>query len=111
MSDAAAKRHNDTLRWKNIWAGLLFALGIIIVLFLATACALIIDGTYLKGAISGFASLLSGGGFAWIWKRWEDARKDEREAFQDLMKTQKSVQEQKRIDGSRTAMLGKLNEK
>jgi hypothetical protein len=107
MTDAATKRHNSALRWKNLWAALVFLLGIAVVVFLALALALLVHGSFLEGAISGFGSLLSGGGFAWVRSRWEDAKKDEQETFHELNEAQKAIKMENRAVSSREALLGK----
>jgi len=110
MTEAAANRHHSALLWKNLWTTLLFVLGIAVVGFLTTSLILLVRGAYLESAASGFATLLSGGGFAWILERWRDAKKDEQDAFRDLEARQRAIKAAKQADSSRTPMVGRLNQ-
>ena len=109
LSDAAKNRHKNALFWRNLWTGLAFVLGIAVVSFISVMVVFLIRGSFTEGALSGFASLLGGGGFAWILGRRAEAARDEEEAFKALENSSKAKNRRDKEKQTRTAFLGRKN--
>jgi hypothetical protein len=81
---AAEAKHALTIRWLNIWSGLVFLAGCVLVLFVAVAIALILSGRMPAGAAAAVGALIAGGALPWVVERQREAHADEEEALKEV---------------------------
>src|SRR5438874_10850096 len=80
----AQDRHQNFLRWRNLWTILLFVFGSTVIVFLSLAIVLFITQSWLTGAISTIGTIANGAGVAWVVNRRMEAVKEEETAYHDV---------------------------
>jgi hypothetical protein len=70
-------RYRSLLRWREWWTILVFALGLAATAFLIMAIALFVGESWIPGAVSTLASILSGGAVRWLLARRREAVNEE----------------------------------
>ena len=103
----ARERHQNMLRWLNLWTILLFAFGTALIIFLILVIFLFIRATWLPGALSTIGTIVSGIIIQWIVKRRTVAKDEEEKAYQDVVE---QCQESQAADEVRNSnkILGKF---
>jgi hypothetical protein len=84
--DYARERHQNLVKWRNLWSILVFAFGSAVVLFLIAAVLFLIRSSFLPGALSTLGTIVGGVGIRWVVERRGDAVKEEEAAYQDVVK-------------------------
>lgn len=85
MCQYAMDRHHGILRWRNLWAGILFIAGTAFVLFIVVAIILLLVERLALGVSAGVATLADGVILAWAVKRQREAVADEGDAYREVL--------------------------
>lgn len=107
--DLADDRYRSLQRWRERWTLLIYILGVATTVFLIAAISLFINESWLPGALSTVASILSGAAVAWLLERRREAVAEEDQANQERKHDLKDEQDKQRSEQSRTALLGRKN--
>ena len=87
----ARQRHQNLLRWRNLWTILLFVFGAAIVVVLVLTIAFVTDGKYVETAASTLGTVASGVAIRWVVDRRNDAKLEEEEAWKEARELCKDV--------------------
>jgi len=82
----ARERHQNLVRWLNLWTILLFAFATALIIFLILVIFLYLRSTWLPVALSTVGTIVSGVIIQWIVKRRTVAKEEEEKAYQDVVK-------------------------
>jgi hypothetical protein len=80
----ARDRHQNLVRWRNLWTVLLFIFGTSVVIFLSISILFFLRSDWLPGAISTLGTIVNGAGVSFISKRRSDAVNEEEKAYRDV---------------------------
>lgn len=80
----ARERHQNLVKWRNLWTILLFAFGSAITIFLIGAILLFIRESWLPGALSTLGTIVSGVSTGWVVTRRKEAVEEEEAAYRDV---------------------------
>lgn len=80
----AIERHQNLLRWRNLWTILLFVFGTAVIIFLVIAIFFYLREAFLPGAISTLGTIVSGVSVKWVLDRRNDAKAEEEAGYQDV---------------------------
>jgi hypothetical protein len=81
----ARERHQNMVRWLNLWTILLFAFATALIIFSILAISLYIGATWLPGALSTLGTIVSGVSIQWVVKRRTVAKNEEEKAYKDVV--------------------------
>ena len=80
----ARERHQNLMRWRNLWTILQFIFGSAVVLFLVAAILFFIRQDWLPASLATLGTVVQGVGIKWISDRRSDAVKEEEDAYRDV---------------------------
>ena len=109
--DLTEERYRTLLRWRDRWTLLVYALGVATAAFLIAAIFLLVKESWLPGALSTVASIVTGAAGRWLLERRSEAVAEEQEAFERRTRDQKDQENQQERRQSRDALLGRMNTK
>lgn len=93
LCEYALQRHKNLARWRTLWTILVFAFGAAIVGFLIVAIVLFVRASWLPGALSTLATIVSSVGTTWVVQRRTDAVTEEEEAYADVAEKCRSTKQ------------------
>jgi hypothetical protein len=80
----AIERHQNLLRWRNLWTILLFAFGSSVIIFLCIAILFFLRTSWIAGAVSTLGTIASSIGINWVVSRRTDAKEEEEAGYADV---------------------------
>ncbi len=89
----ANKRHQLAAQWLHRWNALIFFIGSAATIFLIVSILLFITESWIPGAITTLATMLSGGAVGWLLARRQDASAAEAKAFKECREAEKAEEE------------------
>lgn len=86
VCELAKERHRKAAQWLGLWTALIFSLGILLAVFVATALwsAFDLPERKVAGLIGLAATLAQGAVLSWFVKRRREIRSEEKEAFAEV---------------------------
>jgi hypothetical protein len=81
----ARNRHQNAVRWLNLWNGLLFVFGSAIILVLVCVIVFFLRQSWVSGAVSTLATIVDGVALRWVVTRRTDAKQEEKDAYDDVV--------------------------
>ncbi|MDX1416746.1 MAG: hypothetical protein R3293_21270 [Candidatus Promineifilaceae bacterium] len=84
VCEVAIMRHQNLIRWKNLWSILLYIVGILIVFFFALAIYFFFQQSLPAGAVAFLTGLVQSGGGLWIRERRGETALEEKVAYDAL---------------------------
>jgi hypothetical protein len=102
-------RYQLLLRWRDRWTLLIYALGVATTAFLVTAILFFLNESWMPGALSTVASLLTGAAAKWLLDRRQQAVSEEERAYQELRHDLKAEQNSQKGQQSRSVLVGRKN--
>jgi len=90
----ARNRHHNTVMWLNLWTGLVFFFGSVLVLVLVVVIVFFLRSSWVPGAISTLATIVDGVAIKWVYSRRQESLQEEKDAFGEVTKACTAPQEQ-----------------
>ena len=82
--DFAKLNYFNALRFRYLWSILVYAFGVVVILFLTASVILFVASAWLPGALATFGTIVSSGGVTWVVNQKLTAVKEEGDAFRRL---------------------------
>jgi len=84
----ARNRNHNTVLWLNLWTGLLFVFGGVIVLTLSIIVFTLLrpQPSWVAGSIATLATIVDGVAIKWVYSRRQEAVKEEGDAYNEVVK-------------------------
>ncbi len=82
----ARNRHQNAVRWLNLWTGLLFVFASAVVLVLVLVILFFLRSSWVAGAVSTIATIVDGVAIRWVYARRQESLQEEKDAYSEVTK-------------------------
>lgn len=82
----AQQRFKNIALWRNLWTILIFAFGVVVVIFLVMAIVFFLHQDWLPGALNVLGTIVDGVAIGWVLARRNQAVEEEKEAYVQVTK-------------------------
>ena len=106
----AYERYRSLALWRSLWTALIFVLGLATTIFLIASIFLFVRESWIPGAVTTLASVLTGGAGGWLLARRQEAIDAETAAFREAITTAEEEEKRKRADSRETIAAAKEEE-
>jgi hypothetical protein len=80
----AQQRYKNIALWRNLWTILIFAFGVVVVVFLVMAIVFLIRQDWLPGGLNVLGTIVDGVAIGWVLARRNQAVEEEKDALAEI---------------------------